>query len=296
MKLEGILPALTTPFSDGAVSTSALRRNLERYERLELSGYLVLGSTGESVLLDEDERREVLEAARDSIPDGKTMVAGVSAESTGEALRQARTAADCGADALLVSTPHYFRAQMTTEALVAHFSGVADGSRLPVLLYNVPKFTGLVLPEEVVLRMSEHENVTGMKESSGDLEYMTRILDGAEAGFRMLCGDPSILRDALKAGAAGAILASATVLPEPLIRIAHEREIPENLLQETSRASALVASRHGVPGIKAAMDARGLYGGPVRGPLLAVSTEVELEIERIVARLISLKLIPGREL
>jgi 4-hydroxy-2-oxoglutarate aldolase len=296
MKLEGILPALTTPFSDGGVSVAELRRNLDRYERLELSGYLVLGSTGEAVLLDEDERRCVLDAARASIPAGKTMVAGVSAESTRDALRQARTGADCAADAVLLSTPHYFRSQMTAEALIEHFSRVADGSPLPVLLYNVPKFTGLSIPPEVVLHMSEHQNVEGLKESSGDLDYLRDILTGVGTDFRVLCGDSSILRTALRIGAAGAILAAATVFPEPLIRIANEPEIPEDVLRETTRACASVASRHGVPGIKAAMDLRGLYGGPVRAPLRAVSEEVEQEIEWFVAGLVTRGVIPRREL
>jgi 4-hydroxy-2-oxoglutarate aldolase len=287
---------LTTPFADGEPSREDLRRNLERYERLELGGYLVLGSTGEAVLLGEDERRRVLDAARSAIPAGKPMVAGVSAESTRDAVRQARAAADCGADIVLASTPHYFRAQMTAEALVNHFTAVAEGSPLPVLLYNVPKFTGLALPLEAVTRMSEHENIVGLKESSGDLDYTRGVLAAVGPDFRVLCGDAAILRSALDSGAVGAILAAATVLPEPLIRIAKRREIPEDDLELTARAAAFIAGRHGVPGIKAAMDSRGLYGGPVRNPLQPVSGDVGREIDGVVAKLAAKRVIPRRNL
>jgi 4-hydroxy-2-oxoglutarate aldolase len=296
MRLEGILPALTTPFAGGEVSPGDLRRNLERYECLELGGYLVLGSTGEAVLLDTDERRRLLDAARAAIPAGKPLVAGVSAEATRDAVRQARAAAEAGADLVLVSTPHYFRAQMTTEALVVHFTAVAEDSPLPVLLYNVPKFTGLALPLDAVTRMSEHENVAGLKESSGDLAYIRSILPAVGPDFRVLCGDSSILRPALDSGAVGAILAAATVLPEPLIHVARGREMTADDLESIARAAAFIGGRHGVPGIKAAMDSRGLYGGPVRGPLQPVSGKIARAIDEVIARLVAEGVIPHRSL
>lgn len=296
MKIEGILPALTTPFAGGEVSPRHLRRNLERYERLELGGYLVLGSTGEAVLLDADERRRLLDAARAALPVGKPLVAGVSAEATHDAVRQARAAAESGADLVLVSTPHYFRAQMTTEALVVHFTAVAEESPLPVLLYNVPKFTGLELPRETVMRMSEHENVAGLKESSGDLAYLRSILAAVGPDFRVLCGDSSILRSALDSGAVGAILAAATVLPEPLILVAQRREMTGDDLESIAQAAAFIGGRHGVPGIKAAMDSRGLYGGPVRNPLQPVTGETAREIDEVIARLVAEGAIPHRNL
>jgi 4-hydroxy-2-oxoglutarate aldolase len=296
VKLEGILPALTTPFAGDDVSPADLRRNIGRYERLNLAGYLVLGSTGEAVLLDGDERRRLLDAARASIPADKPMVVGVPAESTRDALHQARVAAECGANVVLTSTPHYFRSQMTAAALIDHFTAVAESSPAPLLLYNVPKFTGLALPVDVVARMSEHENVVGLKESSGDLDYLRRVLAGVEPGFRVLGGDSSVLRAALDAGAVGAILAAATFLPEPLVRISKRTETPGDVSTEVARATAFVAGRHGVGGIKVAMDVRGLYGGPVRGPLPAVSEEARCEIEREIARLAERQVIPRRGL
>jgi 4-hydroxy-2-oxoglutarate aldolase len=283
MEFRGIVPALTTPYSDGEVSLSALRRNIGHYERLELAGYLVLGSTGEVVLLDPDERRRVLEAARAAVPAGKVLVAGVAAEATRDAFRQLQMATDLGADAALVSTPHYFRAQMTSEALVTHFTTLADDSPLPLLLYNVPKFTGLALPAEAVLRLSEHERVVGIKDSSGDLDYLGRIVAESRPGFQVLCGDSAVLPAALDAGAVGAILATATVLPEPLIRVA-AGEGPSG--EETLEAAAFIAGRHGVAGIKVALDMRGLDGGPVRSPLLPVSSVVRERIGETLSALV----------
>jgi 4-hydroxy-2-oxoglutarate aldolase len=283
MRLRGVGPALTTPYADGEVSLSALRRNIGRYERLALAGYLVLGSTGEAVLLDTDERRRVLEAARAAVPAGKLLVAGVSSEATRDAFRQLQMAADLGADAALVSTPHYFRAQMTSEALVTHVTTLANDSPLPLLLYNVPKFTGLVLPVEAVLRLSEHERVVGIKDSSGDLDYLGRIVTESPPGFQVVCGDSSILAAALDAGAAGAILAAATVFPESLIRVAAGEGPAGEAMQE---AATFIAGRHGVAGIKAALDMRGLDGGPVRSPLLPVSSEVRVRIGEILSALV----------
>ena len=293
MQLTGILPALTTPFGDAGPSLERLRENIAAYERLDLGGYLLLGSTGEAVLLDDDERRRILEAARESIPAGRPLVAGVSAESTRAAVRQAREAAERGADVVLVSAPHYYTGQMTADALAEHFTTVAEASPVPVLLYNVPKFTGLELPLDTVVRAGEHENVVGMKESSGDLDYLKRVVAAAGAEFTILCGASSILRPALDAGAAGAILAAASFLPEPLIRIAAGDEIPQERVATVEKTAAFVVGRCGVPGIKTAMDLRGLHGGPVRAPLRAVVENTRQEIGSVVEGLVQRGVLSG---
>ena len=294
--LEGILPALTTPFVNGELSVDALRRNIALYDGLGTGGYLILGSTGEAVLLDADERRRTLEAARASIPESKPLVAGVAAESTRRAALQARVAGACGATAVLVSTPHYFRAQMTAEALAAHFEAVADESPVPVLLYNVPKFTGLSIPPQVAARLGEHDNVAGMKESSGDFDYLRQVLGAVPSGFRVLCGDVALLGRALQSGAAGGVLAAATVFPEPLIRVAERGQGADELLRQVGSAAELVVGRHGIAGIKAAMDVRGLFGGAVRSPLQCVSASVAREIEHVVAGCVDRQVLPQPKL
>ena len=281
VSLTGVLPALTTPFDGGEVSPQLLQRNIGKYERTGLSGYLILGSTGEAVLLDPGERRLLLETAREAIPGDKPMIAGVSAESTRQALEQARVAAACGADLLLVFTPHYFRAAMSAEALGEHFRRIADESPVPLLLYNVPKFTGLALPIETVAETSRHPNVAGIKESSGDADYLQQVCNVVQPGFAVVCGNARLLPRALRIGASAAILAAAAAIPEPLAAVERSPEIHERLLA----AGPLPGIDLGIAAIKAAMDLRGLHGGAPRSPLQPVDPATGETIERSLRNL-----------
>ena len=290
--LSGVLPALTTPFDGGEVSPQRLQRNLAKYERVGLSGYLVLGSTGEALLLEPSERRVLLEAAREAIPAEKPLIVGVSAESTGDAENQARIAAECGADLLLVSTPHYYRAAMTHEALIAHFRRLADASPVPLLLYNVPKFTGFVLPVETVGELSRHENIAGIKESSGDADYLMRIRQATDHGFAIVCGNARLLPRALATGACAAILAAAAAIPEPFVALTRSPEIHEKLLA----VGPLPGVDLGLAAIKAMMDLRGLHGGSPRSPLLPVDPATRQTLERSLANLVSAGLVATQRL
>jgi 4-hydroxy-2-oxoglutarate aldolase len=301
VELRGIIPALTTPFTAGNPSADRMCRNVERYDHVGVAGYLVLGSTGEAVLLDARERRELLVAARSAISRDKPMIAGVTAESTLEARKQVEAAAGCGADFALVGTPHYFREQMTPDALSRHFHEVADNSPIPLLLYNVPKFTGLALPLEVVAEAGRHENVAGLKESSGDRAYLRAVLAIAGDDFRVLCGASAWVGEALAAGAAGAILAAADFLPEPFVEIARmtwsgDVAAADVLQRAVGDSVAFVAGENGIPGIKAAMDVRGLYGGPPRSPLRPVARDVRKRIEARIDMLVEDGRIGGRDL
>jgi len=229
------------------------------------------------------------------------MIAGVTAESTVEARKQVEIAAGCDADFALVGTPHYFREQMTPDALTAHYLAIADESPIPLLLYNVPKFTGLALPPEVVAEVGRHENVAGLKESSGDRAYLRAVMACAGDHFRILCGASALVGEALGAGAAGAILAAADFLPEPFIEIARttwsgDASAAEALQRAVGDPVAIVAGEHGVPGIKAAMDVRGLYGGPPRSPLRPVTRDVRRGIEARIDALVEGGVIGGRDL
>ena len=222
MNLTGIFAPLTTPFVDGKVALDRLAANVARYERHGLAGYLLLGSTGEAALLTQDERLAVLGAARAAIPRQRTLIAGVGMESTADTVRMAVAAAAAGADAALVVTPSYFRAQMTEAALLAHYSAVADASPLPVLLYNVPRFTGVVIPPAAVERLAAHPNVAGLKDSAGDIGWLVDVLARVPATFQVLCGAAGVIQTALAAGAVGGILAIADVLPEPCVALFRE--------------------------------------------------------------------------
>lgn len=177
MLLQGIFPAVTTPFyPDGAVYYKKIEHNIDRYSRTPIAGMVVLGSTGEAVMLSDDERHEVLRVTAEIAAPEKVLIAGTGAESVTETLRLTEYAAKLKYDVALVRTPHFYRPQMKPEALLAFYRTVADRSPLPVLLYTVPPFTAYDLPLEVIAALAEHPNIIGIKESSGNVEKVTAMV------------------------------------------------------------------------------------------------------------------------
>ena len=179
MLLHGIFPPITTPFyPDGNVYFKKLESNVERYSRTPIAGIVVLGSTGEAIMLSDQERRDVLKTARAAAAPHKVLIAGTGSESAIETLRLTEYAAELGYDAALIRTPHYYKRQMQPANILAFYRMVADRSPLPVLIYNVPPFTGYDVPAELVVELAEHSNIIGIKESSGDVEKARRIVEG----------------------------------------------------------------------------------------------------------------------
>jgi 4-hydroxy-2-oxoglutarate aldolase len=177
MLLQGIFPAMTTPFyPEGGVYYKKIEHNVDRYSRTPVAGLVVLGSTGEAVMLSDDERREVLRLAAETAAPEKVLIAGVGAESVIETLRLTEYAASLSYDVALVRTPHFYRPQMKPEAMLAFYRTVADRSPLPVLLYTVPPFTAYDLPLEVIVALAEHPNIIGIKESSGNVEKVAAMV------------------------------------------------------------------------------------------------------------------------
>lgn len=179
MLLQGIFPAITTPFStDGALYHKKIEHNVDRYSRTPISGLVVLGSTGEAVMLSDEERRDVLRIAAEVAAPEKVLIAGTGAESVMDTMRLTEYAAKAGYDVALVRTPHFYRPQMTPEAMLAFYRTVADRSPLPVLLYTVPPYTAYDLPLEVIMGLADHPNIIGIKESSGNLEKVAAMVQG----------------------------------------------------------------------------------------------------------------------
>src|SRR5215469_6169381 len=177
MLLQGIFPAVTTPFyPEGGVYYKKIEHNVDRYSRTPVTGVVALGSTGEAVMLSDEERREVLRVTAETAAPEKVLIAGVGAESVIETLRLAEYAAELKYDAALVRTPHFYRPQMKPEALLAYYRTVADRSPLPVVLYTVPPFTAYDLPLEVIVALAEHPNIIGIKESSGNVEKVAAMV------------------------------------------------------------------------------------------------------------------------
>ena len=291
INLNGIFPPLTTPFAaDGSVELQALAAIVQKYNRTGLAGYVVIGSTGESVYLSEDEKVRIWETVRGAADSGKVLIAGTGCESTAETIALTRRAAGLGYHAALVRTPAYFKSQMTAAALERHFRAVGDASPIPILIYSVPQFTGLKVEAPLVARLTEHPNIAGLKESSGDVQLIAEIRRTTPADFQVLVGSASVLYPALCIGAQGAVLAVACALPELCVELyraacagdhARARVLQQKLLEPT----AAVTSRFGIAGLKFAMELRGYVGGTPRPPLLPLDAAARTEIKRILSAL-----------
>jgi len=179
MLLSGIFPPITTPFyPDGAVYHKKLEANAERYSRTPVAGIVVQGSTGEAILLSDEERRDVLKTAIAAAAPNKVMIAGTGIESAIETLRLCEYAAELGYDAAMVRTPHYYKKQMHPANMLAFYRTIADRSPLPLVIYNFPQATGYDIPAEVVIELAEHPKIAAIKESSGNLEKVKKMVDG----------------------------------------------------------------------------------------------------------------------
>ena len=290
MRFEGIFAALTTPFArDGSLALDRFRENLGRYNRTRLNGYVVAGSTGESVSLTFDEIDLIWSTARESAAPGKILIAGVGVDSTNETIARARRAAELGYDAVLVKTPHYFKPLLTPEALERHFLTVADASRVPVLIYSIPQYTGISITAEWVARLAEHPNIVGIKESSGNVQLAAEIVRLCRPEFSTLVGSAGALLPSLILGAAGGILALACFLPEPPMEIyeavrAGDTPSASRLQFALLAPSRKIAGELGPTGVKYAMDCAGYYGGDPRPPLLPLSEAQRKTVEAVLAQ------------
>ena len=179
MFLSGIHPPITTPFyPDGNIYFKKLEANVERYSRTPVAGIVVLGSTGEAILLSDEERRAVLKAAREAAANHKVLIAGTGVESARDTLLLTDYAAELGYDVAMVRTPHYYKSQMKPANMLAFYRTVADRSPLPVIIYNFPQATGYDIPAEIVIELADHPNLIGIKESSGDVEKVRKMVEG----------------------------------------------------------------------------------------------------------------------
>jgi 4-hydroxy-2-oxoglutarate aldolase len=288
MDLSGILPALTTPFaSDGAISIAGLKHNIQQYNSIGLAGYVVIGSTGESVLLSKPEIEAVLAAVKETASRDRKLIAGTGAESTAETIERTKRAAQLGYDVALVKTPYYYKPVYKPETYIAHYRRVADESPIPVMLYSVPQFTGVALEPPEVAVLSEHPNIIGIKESSGNVQRVAEIIANVRPDFQVLVGSAATIYPSLAIGARGAILALGSALPEKCVTLfelfrqgQHEkaRELQEIIL----RASKLIVSECGIAGVKYAMDQRGYRGGLPRLPLLPLKDEQKKRVNALL--------------
>jgi 4-hydroxy-2-oxoglutarate aldolase len=179
MLLHGIFPPITTPFyPDGNLYFKKLEANVEHYSKTPVAGIVVLGSTGEAIMLSDQERRDVLKVVRQAAAPNKVLVAGTGVESAIETVKLTEYAAALGYEVAMVRTPHYHKKQMQPPNMLAFYRFVADRSPLPVMVYNVPSFTQYDIPAEVVIELAGHPNIIGIKESGGEVEKVRQMVEG----------------------------------------------------------------------------------------------------------------------
>jgi len=289
--LCGLLLPIPTPFlSDGALNLDGLRSNLKKWNQSGIAGYVVLGSTGERVQLDEREYVQVIETAREVMPNGFVFIAGAGQQSTRGTIAEIKRAVAVGADAVLVITPHFYRAAITQAALVGHYNEVADASPVPVILYSMPDLTGIVIEPETVATLSRHKNIIGVKDSSADIEGLQKTINlvrgnSSPEDFAVLTGNGTVLYEALRAGAQGAILAVGCVAPAlcaQILRAAQDRDDVRatKLQRHLTPLARAVTKTYGIGGLKAALDLIGYAGGAVRAPLQMADAKTREEIAR----------------
>jgi 4-hydroxy-2-oxoglutarate aldolase len=282
--LRGILIPFVTPFDEvGEVDARAVRANLEKWNEAGVSGYVALGSTGERVHLSERECLTVIETARETIPAALSLIVGAGQQSTRLTIEEVKRWINAGADAVLLITPGYYRPQMTQDALADYYRAVADASTVPVVLYNIPQVTGITLAPETVAALAEHENICGIKDSSGDVVALGETLRLVPEDFSVLTGHGSALLAALSLGADGAILAVGCFATRACVEIyeafhAVDYERARAVQRKVAHLVRAVMGRHGIGGIKAAMSEIGLEGGRVRAPLIMPNEAARLEI------------------
>jgi len=291
MNVSGIFPALTTPFeADGSVSLAGMKHNIRLYNQTGLAGYVVLGSTGEAVMVSREEADQILAAVKETAAPGKLLIAGTGAESTAETITRTKRAASLGYQIALVKTPYYYKPTYRGEHFIHHYRAVADASPIPVLLYSVPILTNVTLETPEILALAQHPNILGIKDSSGSLQRIGEVLAGAPKHFQVLTGGAPVVYPCLAMGGRGAILALADLLPEKCVelyqffqqgRYEQARELQLKLVV----ASRKVLSEHGIPGLKYGMELRGYRGGFPRAPLLPLQEDKKHQIAAIVAEL-----------
>lgn len=283
--IRGVIPPVITPFtSEGEVDYQALTANLGKWNRTALAGYLILGSNSEFVYVSNEEKIRILEVARKQIPPDKVMIAGTGCEATEATVTLTRRAAAIGADSVMVVTPSYYKPQMRPRVLIEHYRRVADASPIPVFLYNVPQFTGVVLDPPTVARLAEHGNIVGMKDSAGNMTVFAQYLQQCPTDFQLFVGSAPVFLPALSLGARGGILAIANCAPEACLTmysLFQEGKMHEAQEQQLKLLPAMeaVTTRFGIGGLKVAMDLLGYEGGWPRPPLLPPTDDERREIQ-----------------
>lgn len=288
-QIRGVIPPMVTPFDEnGAVDYEAHERNILRWNTQGLAGYLVLGSNSEAAALSESEKLKLIARTAAAASPDKIILAGTGMESTRETIHLTRSAHREGAQAALILTPFYYRDAYKDEQLIRHFQTVADAVEIPVLLYNVPKYTNINLSNHAIETLSRHPNIAGMKDSSGNIAQLVEFQRVADPAFQFLVGTAGIWYPALVLGVQAGIMALANCAPEALVAVQDLYEngdtaAAEHLYRKWVPVNHAVTATFGVAGLKYACTLRGYAGGSTRGPLQEMDAQGKKTIAALIA-------------
>ena len=289
-KLQGVFAALTTPFENDKISIKYFRENIKKYNTYDLAGYVIAGSSGEAACLTDEESVILVKEALEARAPDKKIIVGTARESTASTITFTNRMADLGIRAALIRTPSYFKSVMTSEALKRHYNAIADEAQIPVIPYHIPQVTGLSIEQQLVIELSKHPNIIGIKDSSGILPFLGEVIPNLPPDFSYLLGAGSVFLFGLSLGASGGILRLADVIPELCATLyydflAGEWKKASRLQRDIIPLNNAIIQTHGIAGTKYAMDLLGFYGGPPRNPILPLDVNGKKGIERILKRL-----------
>lgn len=286
---KGIYTPIVTPFYENEnIDYNSLKHNLDKWGGTELDGIVVLGSNGEFVYLNEQEKLDVIKFVKKNFTSSKNMLVGTYCESTKETIELSKKAADLGADAALLLPPNYYMGAMAKdETLLKYYTDVADSSPIPVFIYNMPGNTGININSNVIAKLSKHPNIVGIKDTSGNIVQMAEVARDTDDDFAIFAGNASYLLPALEVGARGATLALANILPDECCKLVSlhkegKHEEAKKLQHKMLAINAAVTMKFGIGGLKYALDLLGYKGGYVRRPLMNVSKENAQIIENLL--------------
>lgn len=286
-QLKGIMPPITTPFINGELALDKLEFNINKLNKTDLAGYVVMGSNGESVFLTRDEKLKLVEMTKKFASPEKLIIAGTGSDSIKETISLSNESAERGADFVLILTPSFYKSEMKHNAFIKYFNTVADAVKIPVIIYNVPKFTGVDIESETVAKLSEHQNIVGIKNSSENVRQNNEFVFSTHKDFSVIVGTASMLYSGFTSGCVGGILALANIAPNECVSI-------QELIEERNWKEALeiqnrmipinkaVTAKFGVPGLKAAMDLLGYFGGEPRAPLSILNENGKEDLKQIL--------------
>ena len=286
--LKGVIPPMITPFTkEGDLDESGFIQNIQRWNQTGLSGYLVLGSNSETVYLTEKEKIRLMELTVQHASENRVLLAGTGMESTRDTIELTQKAAELGIHAALVLTPFYYGGKMTDEALIRYYTEVADHAAIPILIYNVSKFTHINITPGAVSILSRHPNIVGMKDSAGDIPQLVRYMKVVAEDFSLLVGTASAWYPALTLGIKGGIMALANCAPDACVEIQQlfdqgDWMAARELYTQVFFLNDAVTGKYGVAGLKEACRLVGYTGGEVRSPLLPLEESEKRAVEKLV--------------